>query len=111
MSLAPVLYAEAPAPAPAFACEPAPREREALQHIAAGRTYVQTARHMGLSKHTVDAYLAGSGPSSASPAPPSSRAWPSPWACDTACRTGRRSAVRPARPADCVWRPAAAAAH
>ncbi|WP_327261239.1 helix-turn-helix transcriptional regulator [Streptomyces sp. NBC_01232] len=35
----------------------APREQEALQHIAAGCTYLQTARHMGLSKHTVDAYL------------------------------------------------------
>lgn len=35
----------------------APRERETLRHIAAGRTYHQTARHMGLSKHTVDAYL------------------------------------------------------
>ncbi|WP_030854828.1 response regulator transcription factor [Streptomyces sp. NRRL F-4474] len=35
----------------------APREQEALRHIAAGRTYLQTARHMGLSKHTVDAYL------------------------------------------------------
>ncbi|MFE0276291.1 response regulator transcription factor [Streptomyces sp. NPDC058992] len=35
----------------------APRERETLRHIAAGHTYVQTARHMGLSKHTVDAYL------------------------------------------------------
>ncbi|MER5860988.1 response regulator transcription factor [Streptomyces sp. NPDC059688] len=42
---------EAPAP------ELAPRERETLRHIAAGRTYLQTARHMGLSKHTVDAYL------------------------------------------------------
>jgi len=41
------------APAPALA----PRERETLRHIAEGRTYVQTARHMGLSKHTVDAYL------------------------------------------------------
>ncbi|MFF9983696.1 response regulator transcription factor [Streptomyces erythrochromogenes] len=41
------------APAP----ELAPREQEALRHIAAGRTYLQTARHMGLSKHTVDAYL------------------------------------------------------
>ncbi|WP_328923829.1 helix-turn-helix transcriptional regulator [Streptomyces sp. NBC_00190] len=41
------------APAP----ELAPREQEALGHIAAGRTYLQTARHMGLSKHTVDAYL------------------------------------------------------
>ncbi|MEU4096474.1 helix-turn-helix transcriptional regulator [Streptomyces sp. NPDC026673] len=35
----------------------APRERETLHHIAAGRTYLQTARHMGLSRHTVDAYL------------------------------------------------------
>lgn len=35
----------------------APREREALRHIAAGCTYLQTARHMGLSKHTVDGYL------------------------------------------------------
>ncbi|MFF8264627.1 response regulator transcription factor [Streptomyces virginiae] len=35
----------------------APREQEALRHIAAGHTYLQTARHMGLSKHTVDAYL------------------------------------------------------
>ncbi|MFF0554198.1 response regulator transcription factor [Streptomyces sp. NPDC004311] len=35
----------------------APREEEALRHIAAGHTYLQTARHMGLSKHTVDAYL------------------------------------------------------
>jgi DNA-binding CsgD family transcriptional regulator len=34
-----------------------PRELEALRHIAAGRTYLQTARHMGLSRHTVDAYL------------------------------------------------------
>ncbi|MFB7291723.1 response regulator transcription factor [Actinacidiphila glaucinigra] len=37
--------------------ELAPRERETLRHIAAGRTYLQTARHMGLSRHTVDAYL------------------------------------------------------
>ncbi|OAH16413.1 response regulator transcription factor [Streptomyces jeddahensis] len=44
-------YAEAPAPALA------PREQETLRHIAAGRTYLQTARHMGLSQHTVDAYL------------------------------------------------------
>ncbi|MFD6226035.1 response regulator transcription factor [Streptomyces sp. NPDC060232] len=35
----------------------APREQEALRHIAAGHTYHQTARHMGLSTHTVDAYL------------------------------------------------------
>ncbi|MFJ5548770.1 response regulator transcription factor [Streptomyces sp. NPDC093225] len=35
----------------------APREQEALRHIAAGCTYLQTARNMGLSKHTVDAYL------------------------------------------------------
>ncbi|MFJ9944164.1 response regulator transcription factor [Streptomyces erythrochromogenes] len=41
------------APAP----ELAPREQETLRHIAAGHTYLQTARHMGLSKHTVDAYL------------------------------------------------------
>jgi DNA-binding CsgD family transcriptional regulator len=44
------------AEAPALALL-APREREVLRHIAAGRTYLQTARHMGLSKHTVDAYL------------------------------------------------------
>ncbi|MFF1306047.1 response regulator transcription factor [Streptomyces sp. NPDC058307] len=35
----------------------APRERETLRHITAGCTYLQTARHMGLSQHTVDAYL------------------------------------------------------
>ncbi len=35
----------------------APREQETLRHIAAGCTYLQTARHMGLSQHTVDAYL------------------------------------------------------
>lgn len=35
----------------------APRERETLRHIARGCTYLQAARHMGLSKHTVDAYL------------------------------------------------------
>ncbi|WP_338674784.1 helix-turn-helix transcriptional regulator [Streptomyces sp. SCSIO 30461] len=40
-------------PAPALA----PREQETLRHIAAGRTYLQTARRMGLSTHTVDAYL------------------------------------------------------
>ncbi|GGJ66204.1 response regulator transcription factor [Streptomyces brasiliensis] len=60
MNLAPALHAEAPNPASAFACGPAalaPREREALRHIAAGRTYLQTARRMGLSRHTVDAYL------------------------------------------------------
>ncbi len=34
-----------------------PRELETLRHIAAGRTYCQTARHMGLSQHTVDTYL------------------------------------------------------
>lgn len=34
-----------------------PRELETLRHIAAGRTYLQTARHMGLSQHTVDTYL------------------------------------------------------
>ena len=35
----------------------APREQETLQHIAAGRTYLQTARHMGISQHTIDTYL------------------------------------------------------
>ncbi|MFE5038587.1 response regulator transcription factor [Streptomyces sp. NPDC056683] len=35
----------------------APRERETLRHIAAGCTYLQAARRMGLSRHTVDAYL------------------------------------------------------
>ncbi|MFF4895411.1 response regulator transcription factor [Streptomyces sp. NPDC001068] len=35
----------------------APRERETLKHIAAGCTYLQAARLMGLSRHTVDAYL------------------------------------------------------
>ncbi|MCF1594465.1 response regulator transcription factor [Streptomyces muensis] len=44
-------HAEAAAPALA------PRERETLQHIARGCTYLQAARLMGLSKHTVDAYL------------------------------------------------------
>ncbi|MET9959863.1 helix-turn-helix transcriptional regulator [Streptomyces sp. NPDC006326] len=44
-------------PAETAALSLAPREQEALGHIAAGRTYLQTARHMGLSKHTVDAYL------------------------------------------------------
>ncbi|WBO68351.1 response regulator transcription factor [Streptomyces camelliae] len=52
-------HSEAPASAAATAPQPslAPRERETLRHIAAGRTYLQTARHMGLSTHTVDAYL------------------------------------------------------
>ncbi|MFF5447965.1 response regulator transcription factor [Streptomyces sp. NPDC012888] len=45
------------AEAPAAATTLAPREQEALRHIAAGCTYLQTARQMGLSKHTVDAYL------------------------------------------------------
>ncbi|MEU9290649.1 helix-turn-helix transcriptional regulator [Streptomyces sp. NPDC048275] len=44
---------DAEAPVPALA----PRERETLRHIAAGCTYLQAARQMGLSKHTVDAYL------------------------------------------------------
>ncbi|MGW7367461.1 response regulator transcription factor [Streptomyces sp. NPDC054841] len=60
MSPTPTPYAEAPAPAPAPAPAQlalAPREQETLRHIAAGHTYLQTARHMGLSKHTVDAYL------------------------------------------------------
>ncbi|MGW7459622.1 response regulator transcription factor [Streptomyces sp. NPDC054797] len=52
-------HTEVPAPATASATAPAlaPREQEALQHIAAGCTYLQAARNMGLSKHTVDAYL------------------------------------------------------
>ncbi|MEU6281872.1 helix-turn-helix transcriptional regulator [Streptomyces sp. NPDC047028] len=41
----------------AAAPELAPRERETLKHIAAGCTYLQAARNMGLSRHTVDAYL------------------------------------------------------
>ncbi|MBD0422037.1 helix-turn-helix transcriptional regulator [Streptomyces sp. TRM S81-3] len=45
---------EAPVPVPVPLTE---REREVLRHIAAGRTYAQTARRMGLSRHTVDAYL------------------------------------------------------
>ncbi|WP_406336070.1 response regulator transcription factor [Streptomyces sp. NBC_00203] len=44
-------YTEAPAPALA------PRELETLRHIASGCTYLQAARQMGLSRHTVDAYL------------------------------------------------------
>ncbi|ARE77760.1 response regulator transcription factor [Streptomyces sp. NPDC059558] len=50
---APQTEAQTEATAPALA----PREQEALRHIAAGCTYLQTARQMGLSKHTVDAYL------------------------------------------------------
>ncbi|MGW9069980.1 response regulator transcription factor [Streptomyces yangpuensis] len=46
-----------PTPTPDPAPELAPREQETLRHIAAGHTYHQTARHMGLSTHTVDAYL------------------------------------------------------
>ncbi|OQR66023.1 helix-turn-helix transcriptional regulator [Streptomyces maremycinicus] len=54
MSSTPTSHADAPTPArPALA----PREQETLQYIAAGCTYVQTAHHMGLSQHTVDAYL------------------------------------------------------
>ncbi|MGW3246321.1 response regulator transcription factor [Streptomyces sp. NPDC001070] len=53
MNHAPEPHAETPDAARALA----PRERETLRHIAAGQTYLQTARHMGLSKHTVDAYL------------------------------------------------------
>jgi DNA-binding CsgD family transcriptional regulator len=52
MSLTPTTpYAEVPVPALA------PRELETLRHIASGCTYLQAARQMGLSKHTVDAYL------------------------------------------------------
>ncbi|MGW6903994.1 MULTISPECIES: response regulator transcription factor [unclassified Streptomyces] len=42
---------------PTEAATLAPRERETLRHIAAGQTYGQAARDMGLSRHTVDAYL------------------------------------------------------
>ena len=35
----------------------APREQEVLQHISQGRTYLQTARRMGVTGHTVDTYL------------------------------------------------------
>ncbi|MBN0047398.1 helix-turn-helix transcriptional regulator [Streptomyces actuosus] len=34
-----------------------PRELETLRHVAAGHTYLQTARAMGVSPHTVDTYL------------------------------------------------------
>ncbi|MFF4357485.1 response regulator transcription factor [Streptomyces sp. NPDC001604] len=34
-----------------------PRELETLHHIAQGRTYLQAARQMGLSPHTIDTYL------------------------------------------------------
>jgi DNA-binding CsgD family transcriptional regulator len=54
MTFTPAPHAEAPVLArPALA----PREHETLRHIAAGCTYLQTARRMGLSRHTVDAYL------------------------------------------------------
>ncbi|MFF4354818.1 response regulator transcription factor [Streptomyces sp. NPDC001530] len=48
-----LVMAQDQAPVPALA----PRERETLRHIAAGCTYLQAARQMGLSRHTVDAYL------------------------------------------------------
>lgn len=35
----------------------APREAQVLQHIAAGQTYANTARSMGISVNTVDGYL------------------------------------------------------
>ncbi|MGW2563010.1 response regulator transcription factor [Streptomyces sp. NPDC001514] len=54
MSVAPAPYDEGPAAARSVL---APRERETLRHIAQGCTYLQTARHMGVSRHTVDAYL------------------------------------------------------
>ncbi|MDQ8708351.1 helix-turn-helix transcriptional regulator [Streptomyces sp. LHD-70] len=34
-----------------------PRELETLHYITSGHTYQQTARHMGLSPHTIDTYL------------------------------------------------------
>ncbi|WP_079424096.1 MULTISPECIES: response regulator transcription factor [Streptomyces] len=58
MSLTLVLeHVEAPSTSNSASTSLAPREQEALRHIAAGCTYLQAARHMGLSKHTVDAYL------------------------------------------------------
>ena len=51
MSLTPTASIEAPAPTLA------PRELETLRHIAAGCTYLQAARQMGVSPHTIDAYL------------------------------------------------------
>ncbi|MFM9373786.1 response regulator transcription factor [Streptomyces sp. Da 82-17] len=45
--------ASAPSPVPALT----PRELETLRYITSGCTYLQTARLMGLSPHTVDAYL------------------------------------------------------
>ncbi|MEU9477009.1 helix-turn-helix transcriptional regulator [Streptomyces sp. NPDC048191] len=33
------------------------RELQTLRHVAAGRTYLQTARAMGVSRHTVDTYM------------------------------------------------------
>ncbi|MBZ9640326.1 response regulator transcription factor [Streptomyces sp. PSKA30] len=54
MSSTPTPYTETLAAAQARL---APREQEVLRHIAAGHTYARTARRMGLSQHTVDAYL------------------------------------------------------
>ncbi|MGP4090627.1 response regulator transcription factor [Streptomyces sp. KR55] len=54
MSSTPTPHTEALGPAQAPLT---PREQEVLRHIAAGHTYAQTARRMGLSRHTVDAYL------------------------------------------------------
>ncbi|MGW1989440.1 response regulator transcription factor [Embleya sp. NPDC001921] len=34
-----------------------PRELQVLWHVAQGSTYARTARCMGISVHTVDAYL------------------------------------------------------
>ncbi|MDQ1711906.1 MAG: hypothetical protein QOE45_1356 [Frankiaceae bacterium] len=34
-----------------------PREVEVLRHFAAGLTYDQAARRMGVTRHTVDTYL------------------------------------------------------
>ena len=52
MQLTPVTPHTEP-PTPALT----PRELETLRHIASGRTYLQAARQMGLSQHTVDTYL------------------------------------------------------
>ncbi|KAB1140207.1 helix-turn-helix transcriptional regulator [Streptomyces luteolifulvus] len=53
MSLTPTPTTHTEAPTPALA----PRELETLHHIASGCTYLQAARQMGLSPHTIDAYL------------------------------------------------------
>jgi DNA-binding CsgD family transcriptional regulator len=52
-------YPDEAAPIPSTIGRPAlaPREQEALRHISQGRTYLQTARRMGVTGYTVDTYL------------------------------------------------------